>query len=98
MKTYVASQTPGCLVGQLRLQRHLAPGNSLNYLDAVIDEVNFRPPRMPHFLGLSEEQTEHVFGSKSQSMKGFYVRSIGRRRNAAAMGFLHRFDNRARYE
>ena len=28
---------------------------------------------------------EHVFGYMSQSMKGFYLRAIGRRRNAAAI-------------
>ena len=29
---------------------------------------------------------EHVFGCMSQSLKGFYLRCIGRRRNAGAIG------------
>ncbi len=32
---------------------------------------------------------EHVFGFMSQSMKGFYLRYIGRRRNAAAIGLIN---------
>ena len=34
----------------------------------------------------------------SQSMKGFSLRSIGKRRNAAAMGFINLIYNLARYE
>ena len=41
---------------------------------------------------------EHVFGFMSQSMKGFYLRYIGRRRNAAVIGLIHLIDNLARYE
>lgn len=41
---------------------------------------------------------EHVFGYMSQTMKGFYLRYIGRRRNAAAIGFIHLIYNMARYE
>jgi len=41
---------------------------------------------------------EHVFGYLSQSMKGFYLRSIGRRRNAAAIGLINLVYNLARYE
>jgi IS5 family transposase len=41
---------------------------------------------------------EHVFGYMSQSMKGFYLRYIGKRRNAAAMGFINLIYNLARYE
>ena len=41
---------------------------------------------------------EHVFGYMSQSMKGFYLLYIGRRRNAAAIGLINLIDNLARYE
>ena len=41
---------------------------------------------------------EHVFGYMSQSMKGFYLRYIGRRRNAAAIGLINLIYNLARYE
>ena len=41
---------------------------------------------------------EHVFGFKSQSMKGFHLRYIGRRRNAAAIGLVNLIDNLTRYE
>ena len=41
---------------------------------------------------------EQVFGSMSQTMKGFYLRYIGKRRNAAAMGLINLIDNLARYE
>ena len=41
---------------------------------------------------------EHVFGYMSQSMKGFYLRYIGQRRNAAAVGFINLIYNLARYE
>src|SRR5450759_256714 len=41
---------------------------------------------------------EHVFGYMSQSMKRFYLRYIGRRRNAAAIGLLNLIYNLARYE
>ena len=41
---------------------------------------------------------EHVFGYMSQSMKGFYLRYIGRRRNVAAIGLINLIDNLARYE
>ena len=41
---------------------------------------------------------EHVFGFMSQSMKGFYLRYIGRRRNAAAIGLINLIYNLARYE
>ena len=41
---------------------------------------------------------EHVFGYMSQSMKGFYLRYIGKRRNAAAIGFINLIYNLARYE
>jgi hypothetical protein len=34
----------------------------------------------------------------SQSMKGFYLRYIGRRRNAAAIGLINLIYNLARYE
>ena len=40
---------------------------------------------------------EHVFGYMSQSMKGFYLRYIGRRRNAAAIGLINLIYNLARY-
>ena len=41
---------------------------------------------------------EHIFGYMSQSMKGFYLRAIGRRRNAAAIGLINLIYNLARYE
>jgi IS5 family transposase len=41
---------------------------------------------------------EHVFGYMSQAMKGFYLRYIGRRRNAAAIGLINLIYNLARYE
>jgi len=41
---------------------------------------------------------EHVFGFMSQSMKGFYLRYIGRRRNAGAIGLINLIYNLARYE
>jgi len=41
---------------------------------------------------------EPVFGFMSQSMKGFYLRYIGRRRNAAAIGLINLIYNLARYE
>jgi IS5 family transposase len=41
---------------------------------------------------------EHVFGYMSQSMKGFHLRYIGKRRNAAAIGFINLIYNLARYE
>jgi IS5 family transposase len=41
---------------------------------------------------------EHVFGYMTQSMKGFYLRYIGRRRNGAAIGFINLIYNLARYE
>lgn len=41
---------------------------------------------------------EHVFGYISQSMKGFYLRYIGKRRNAAAIGLINLIYNLARYE
>ena len=41
---------------------------------------------------------EHSFGYMSQSMKGFYWRAIGRRRNAAAIGLINLIYNLARFE
>ena len=41
---------------------------------------------------------EQVFGFMSQSIKGLYLRSIGRRRNAAAIGLINLIYNLARYE
>jgi len=41
---------------------------------------------------------EHVFGYMSQSMKGFCLRYIGKRRNAAAVGLINLIYNLARYE
>ena len=41
---------------------------------------------------------EHIFGYMSQSLKGFYLRFIGRRRNAAAIGLINLIYNLARYE
>ena len=41
---------------------------------------------------------EHIFGYMSQSLKGFYLRAIGRRRNAAAIGLINLIYNLARYE
>ncbi|MGH9576958.1 MAG: transposase, partial [Terriglobales bacterium] len=41
---------------------------------------------------------EHIFGYLSQSMKGFYLRAIGRGRNAAAIGLINLIYNLARYE
>ena len=43
-------------------------------------------------------RSEHVFGYMSQSMKGFYLRYIGKRRNAAAIGLINLIYNLARYE
>ena len=40
----------------------------------------------------------HIFGFMSQSMKGFYLRAIGWRRNAAAIGLINLIYNLARYE
>ena len=41
---------------------------------------------------------EHIFGYLSQSMKGFYLRYIGRRRNAATIGLINLIYNLDRYE
>jgi len=41
---------------------------------------------------------EHVFGYMSQSMKGFHLRYIGKRRNRAAIGLINLIYNLARYE
>jgi len=41
---------------------------------------------------------EHVFGYLSQTMKGFYLRSIGRRRNVAAIGLIKLICNLAHDE
>jgi IS5 family transposase len=41
---------------------------------------------------------EHVFGYMSQSMKGFHLRYIGRRRHAAAIGLINLIYNLARCE
>jgi transposase, IS5 family len=41
---------------------------------------------------------EHVFGYMSQSMKGFFLRFIGKRRNTAAIGLINLIYNMARYE
>jgi IS5 family transposase len=43
-------------------------------------------------------QIAHVFGFMSQSMKGFNLRYIGRRRNATAIGLINLIYNLARYE
>ena len=43
-------------------------------------------------------RVEHIFGYMSQSMKGFYLRYIGKRRNAAAVGLINLIYNLARYE
>jgi hypothetical protein len=34
----------------------------------------------------------------SQAMRGFYLRYIGKRRNAAAVGFINPIYNQSRYE
>jgi len=44
-----------------------------------------------------QARIEHVFGFMSQSMKGFYLRYIGRR-NATAIGLISLIYNLARYE
>jgi len=41
---------------------------------------------------------EHVFGYMSQSMKGFHLRYIGKRRNTAVIGLINLIYNLARYE
>ena len=41
---------------------------------------------------------EHLSGYMSPSLKGFYRRAIGRRRNAAAIGLINLIYNLARYE
>ena len=41
---------------------------------------------------------EHVFGYMSQTMKGFYLRYIGKRRNGAVIGFINLIYNLACYE
>ena len=41
---------------------------------------------------------EHIFGYMSQSMNGFYLRYIGGRRNAAAIGLINLTYNLTRYE
>ena len=41
---------------------------------------------------------EHIFGYMSQAMKGYYLRYIGRRRNAAAISLINLIYNLARYE
>ena len=43
-------------------------------------------------------RSEHLFGYLSQSMKGFYLHALGRRRNAAAIGLTNLIYNLARYE
>ena len=43
-------------------------------------------------------RVEHIFGYMSQAMKGYYLRAIGRRRNAAAIGLINLIYNLARYE
>ena len=75
---------------------------------AVVSQIHERAYRN---RPLSEEQKasnrqkskirvriEHIFGYMSQSMKGFYLRAIGRRRNAAAIGLINLIYNLARYE
>lgn len=53
--------------------------------------VPFGPARRESNRQKSKIRTriEHVFGFMSQLMKGFYLRSIGRRRNAAAIGLIN---------
>jgi len=46
----------------------------------------------------SRVRIEHIFGYMSQSMKGFYRRYIGRRRNAAAIGLINLIYNLSLYE
>ena len=41
---------------------------------------------------------EHLFGYLSQTMKGYYRRHLGRRRNAAAIGLINLIYKLARYE
>ena len=41
---------------------------------------------------------EHLFGYLSQTMKGYYLRHLGRRRHAAAIGLINRIYKLARYE
>ena len=41
---------------------------------------------------------EYMFGYMNQSMKGFYLRHIGRRCNAAAIGLINLIYNLARYK
>jgi hypothetical protein len=41
---------------------------------------------------------EHIFRCLSRSMKGVYLRYIGRRRNAAAIGLVNVIYNMGRYE
>ncbi len=36
-----------------------------------------------------QARIEHVFGYMSQTMKGFYLPYIGKRRNGAATGFIN---------
>ena len=41
---------------------------------------------------------EHLFGYLSQTMKGYYLRHLGRRRHAAAIGLINLIYKLARYE
>ena len=41
---------------------------------------------------------EHLLGYLSQTMKGYYLRHIGRRRHAAAIGLINLIYKLARYE
>ena len=91
MPSCQAPQTFGFFDVELRVQWLLTKGNRLSRLDAVVDWEQTRPlteaqkesNRQKSKIGV---WIEHVFGYMSQSMKGFYLRYIGRRRNAAAIG------------
>jgi IS5 family transposase len=61
-------------------------------------ESNRQKPCLSADKSKVRARIEHVFGYMSQSMKGFYLRYIGRRRNAAAISFINLIYNLARYE
>lgn len=66
---------------------------------AVVSQIHERAYRNRPLTGEQKESNrqkskirvriEHIFGYMSQSMKGFYLRAIGRRRNAAAIGLIN---------
>ena len=81
MKTSPSAQALGFFDVELRVQWLEAKGNPLTLSDEQ-KESNRQKSKL-------RARIEYVFGYMSQSMKGFYLRYIGRRRNAAVVGLIH---------